>query len=54
MTELALIVGGAAIIALCLMELRAMEAEEEEPRWLDYVSGPYVVTKHIRRKRRDW
>jgi hypothetical protein len=48
MTELALIVGGVAIITLCAVELHLAKEESEEPRWLNYVSGPYVRTKHTR------
>jgi hypothetical protein len=57
MMELALLVGGGAIVALCLLELYLAEEdgqEDEEPRWLDYVSGPYVMTKRLRQKERNW
>lgn len=56
MTELALIVGGVAIMMLGLIELYLAETEEEDesPRWLGCVSGPYVMTKRIRRKERDY
>ena len=54
MMELALIVGGAAIIVLSLLELYLTEDESESPRWLGCVSGPYVMTKRIRRKERDY
>jgi hypothetical protein len=56
MTELALIVGGAAIIVLGLVELclTAKEEDDKEPRWLNCVSGPYVMTRKITKKGRDW
>lgn len=55
MTELALIVGFTALMALCVLEASVIEEEDvpDTPLWMDYVSGPYVRTKRTVLKGRD-
>ena len=54
MLAASLFVGFSAFAILCILELLFMEPEQEPPRWLDYVDGPYVRTKYTALKGRDW
>ena len=53
MAETALLVGFSGVILVCLLELLLDDGEQEPPRWLDYVDGPYI-RKGITLKGRDW
>ena len=54
MLAVSLFAGFSAFAILCILELLFMEPEQEPPRWLDYVDGPYVRTKRTALKGRDW
>ena len=54
MLVISLFTGFSAFAILCILELLFMEPEQEPPRWLDYVDGPYVRTKYTALKGRDW
>lgn len=54
MLAASLFTGFFAFAILCILELLLAEMEQEPPRWLDYVDGPYVRTKCTVLKGRDW
>lgn len=54
MLAVSLFTGFSAFAALCILEFFLAESEQEPPRWLDYVDGPYVRTKYTALKGRDW
>lgn len=54
MLVISLFTGFSAFAILCILELFLAEMEQEPPRWLDYVDGPYVRTKYTALKGRDW
>lgn len=54
MLAVSLFTGFSAVALLCVLELLLAATEQEPPRWLDYVDGPYVRTKYTALKGRDW
>lgn len=54
MLAISLCTGFSAVALLCVLELLLAATEQEPPRWLDYVDGPYVRTKYTALKGRDW
>jgi hypothetical protein len=58
MLAISLFTGFFAFAILCILELLFMESEQEPPRWLDYVDGPYTrkgyIANYITLKGRDW
>ena len=54
MLAISLCTGFSAVALLCVLELLLAATEQEPPRWLDYVDGPYVRTKYTVLKGRDW
>ena len=58
MLAVSLFTGFSAFAILCILELLFMEPEQEPPRWLDYVDGPYTrkgyIANYITLKGRDW
>ena len=54
MLAISLFTGFSAVALLCVLELLLAATEQEPPRWLDYVDGPYVRTKCTVLKGRDW
>lgn len=58
MLAASLFTGFSAFAILCILELLLAEMEQEPPRWLDYVDGPYTrkgyIANYITLKGRDW
>ena len=54
MLAVSLLTGFSAFAILCILEFLLAESEQEPPRWLDYVDGPYVRTKYTALKGRAW
>lgn|GEM_PF-2578295 len=58
MLAISMFTGFSAFAVLCILEFLLAEAEQEPPRWLDYVDGPYTrkgyIANYITLKGRDW
>lgn len=58
MLAISLCTGFSAVALLCVLELLLAATEQEPPRWLDYVDGPYTrkgyIANYITLKGRDW
>ncbi len=58
MLVISLFTGFSAFAVLYILEFLLAESEQEPPRWLDYVDGPYTrkgyIANYITLKGRDW